>query len=103
MRVENLRNIAIIAHVDHGKTTIVDKLLRATDAFRANQQVEDRVLDSNDQERERGITILAKNCSIEYACSRWPTGRFCSSMPSRVPCPRRASYCAMQSTPALPS
>ena len=66
MRVENLRNIAIIAHVDHGKTTMVDKLLRATDAFRANQQVEDRVLDSNDQERERGITILAKNISIEY-------------------------------------
>ena len=61
MRVDNLRNIAIIAHVDHGKTTMVDKLLRATDAFRANQQVEDRVLDSNDQERERGITILAKN------------------------------------------
>ncbi len=66
MRAENLRNIAIIAHVDHGKTTLVDKLLRATDAFRANQQVEDRVLDSNDQERERGITILAKNISIEY-------------------------------------
>ena len=66
MRQENLRNIAIIAHVDHGKTTLVDKLLRATDAFRANQQVEERVLDSNDQERERGITILAKNISIEY-------------------------------------
>ena len=66
MRVDNLRNIAIIAHVDHGKTTMVDKLLRATDAFRANQQVEDRVLDSNDQERERGITLLAKNISIEY-------------------------------------
>ena len=66
MRVDNLRNIAIIAHVDHGKTTMVDKLLRATDAFRANQQFEDRVLDSNDQERERGITILAKNISIEY-------------------------------------
>lgn len=66
MRVDNLRNIAIIAHVDHGKTTLVDKLLRATDAFRANQQVEERVLDSNDQERERGITILAKNISIEY-------------------------------------
>ena len=66
MRVDNLRNIAIIAHVDHGKTTLCDKLLRATDAFRANQQVEDRVLDSNDQERERGITILAKNISIDY-------------------------------------
>ena len=66
MRQEHLRNIAIIAHVDHGKTTIVDKLLRATDAFRENQQVEDRVLDSNDQERVRGITILAKNISIEY-------------------------------------
>ena len=61
MRVENLRNIAIIAHVDHGKTTIVDKLLRATDAFRANQQVEDRVLELTNQERERGITILAKH------------------------------------------
>ena len=66
MRVDNLRNIAIIAHVDHGKTTLCDKLLRATDAFRANQQVQDRVLDSNDQERERGITILAKNISIDY-------------------------------------
>ena len=66
MRQEHIRNIAIIAHVDHGKTTMVDKLLRATDAFRANQQVEERVLDSNDQERERGITILAKNISIEY-------------------------------------
>ena len=66
MRVEHLRDIAIIAHVDHGKTTLVDKLLRATDAFRANQQVQERVLDSNDQERERGITILAKNISIEY-------------------------------------
>ena len=66
MRVENLRDIAIIAHVDHGKTTLVDKLLRAAGAFRANQQVEERVLDSNDQERERGITLLAKNISIEY-------------------------------------
>ena len=63
---ENIRNIAIIAHVDHGKTTLVDKLLKATDAFRANQQVQDRILDSNDQERERGITILSKNISIEY-------------------------------------
>ena len=66
MKQENIRNVAIIAHVDHGKTTLVDKLLRATDAFRENQKVEERVLDSNDQERERGITILAKNISIEY-------------------------------------
>ena len=66
MRQENIRNIAIIAHVDHGKTTLVDELLKASGAFRANQQVEERVLDSNDQERERGITILAKNISIEY-------------------------------------
>ena len=66
MLQENIRNIAIIAHVDHGKTTLVDKLLREAGAFRENQQVEERVLDSNDQERERGITILAKNISIEY-------------------------------------
>ena len=66
MRVDNLRDIAIIAHVDHGKTTLCDKLLRAAGAFRANQEVQDRVLDSNDQERERGITILAKNISIDY-------------------------------------
>ena len=66
MRQEHLRNVAILAHVDHGKTTLCDKLLRATDAFRANQEVQERILDSNDQERERGITILAKNISIEY-------------------------------------
>ncbi len=66
MRQDNIRNIAIIAHVDHGKTTLVDQMLKATDAFRENQQVQERVLDSNDQERERGITILAKNISIEY-------------------------------------
>lgn len=66
MRVEDLRDIAIIAHVDHGKTTLCDKLLRAAGAFRANQEVQERVLDSNDQERERGITILAKNISIDY-------------------------------------
>lgn len=66
MLQENIRNVAIIAHVDHGKTTLVDKLLRASGAFRENQTVEERVLDSNDQERERGITILAKNIAIEY-------------------------------------
>ena len=61
---ENIRNIAIIAHVDHGKTTMVDQLLKQAGVFRENQQVAERVLDSNDQERERGITILSKNISI---------------------------------------
>ncbi len=62
----DIRNIAIIAHVDHGKTTLVDGMLRQTNVFRANQEMTERVLDSNDLERERGITILAKNTSIVY-------------------------------------
>ncbi len=65
-----IRNIAIIAHVDHGKTTLVDCLLRQSGAFAAHERVAERVMDSNDIERERGITILAKNCAIEYGGTR---------------------------------
>ena len=66
---EDLRNVAIVAHVDHGKTTLVDALLWQSGAFRANQDVAERVLDSNDLEREKGITILAKNTAIKYGVS----------------------------------
>ena len=64
--MRQLRNIAIIAHVDHGKTTLVDKLLQQSGTFRQNQSVAERVMDSNDLEKERGITILAKNCAVDY-------------------------------------
>lgn len=66
MKREDIRNIAIIAHVDHGKTTLVDELLKQSGVFRANQEVQERVMDSNDIERERGITILSKNTAISY-------------------------------------
>ncbi|HST07076.1 MAG TPA: GTP-binding protein, partial [Gemmatimonadaceae bacterium] len=66
MAKQEIRNVAIIAHVDHGKTTLVDKMLRQAGAFRENQVVMERVMDSNPLERERGITILAKNTSIVY-------------------------------------
>jgi len=64
--LEGLRNVAIVAHVDHGKTTLVDALLQESNVFRDNEEVQERVMDSNDQERERGITILAKNAAIDY-------------------------------------
>ena len=102
-----IRNIAIIAHVDHGKTTMVDCLLRSAGTFRANQQVAERVMDSNDLERERGITILSKNCAVEYegthinimltsavklnASSPWSTACCSSSTPLKARCRRRAS------------
>src|SRR4030065_1172856 len=66
MKREDLRNIALIAHVDHGKTTIIDGLLRQSGIFRLNEQVQERVMDNIDLERERGITIVAKNTAIEY-------------------------------------
>src|SRR5947199_2846965 len=66
MANNGIRNIAIIAHVDHGKTTLVDAMLRQSGIFRANEEVMERVLDSNDLERERGITIIAKTTGIRY-------------------------------------
>ena len=66
MKREDVRNIAIIAHVDHGKTTLVDELLKQSGVFRTGQVVEDRIMDSNDIERERGITILSKNTAVYY-------------------------------------
>ena len=70
-KATDIRNIAIIAHVDHGKTTLVDAMLKQSKVFRDNQVVDERVMDSNDLERERGITILSKNTAVRYRVSAW--------------------------------
>src|SRR5690349_7024110 len=91
-----IRNIAIIAHVDHGKTTLVDAMLRQSGIFRINQEVVERVMDSNDLERERGITILAKNTALFYKDTRINI--------VDTPCPRRATFCRKRCRPScLPS
>jgi GTP-binding protein len=116
----DLRNVAIVAHVDHGKTTLVDAMLKQAGAFHERAHVADRVMDSMDLEREKGITILAKNTAVNYlstsgektviniidtpghadfggevnAVSRWSTASSCSSTPPRARCPRHVSCCA---------
>ena len=70
MQNEHLRNVAIIAHVDHGKTTLVDEMLKQGGVYRENQETVERVMDSGDLERERGITILAKNTAIRYGVTQ---------------------------------
>ena len=121
---EDLRNVAIVAHVDHGKTTLVDQMLWQSGAFRANQDVAERVMDSMDLEREKGITILAKNTSVSLrrredqhhrharatptsaarwsAACRWSTACCSSSTRPRARCRRRGSCCARRSRPNLP-
>ena len=109
MQNETLRNIAIIAHVDHGKTTLVDEMLKQGGIYRENQATVERVMDSNDLERERGITILAKNTAVHYKDTKinivdtpghadfggeverilkWSTASSCWWTPPRDPCPR---------------
>ena len=79
---EDVRNVAIIAHVDHGKTTLVDQLLKQSGVFRANQEVQERVMDSNDIERERGITILSKNTAVHYKGTKINTMNSAKKIPS---------------------
>ena len=120
-RRDDIRNVAIIAHVDHGKTTLVDAMLRQSGQFRATQLQGERILDSNDLERERGITILAKNIAIQYGETKiniidtpghadfggevertlqMADGASCWSMPSKGRC-RRPSSCSARRSPAI--
>lgn len=110
----DLRNIAIIAHVDHGKTTLVDAMLKQSGIFRANEHVEERVMDSNALERERGITILAKNTAVMHkdtkinildtpamlisavklnACLLWSMAYYCWLMLMKGLCRRLSMFC----------
>ena len=114
-RRDDIRNVAIIAHVDHGKTTLVDAMLRQSGQFRASQLQGERILDSNDLERERGITILAKNIAINFGSTKiniidtpghadfggevertlqMADGALSWSTPSKARCPRPSSCCA---------
>ena len=116
---EDLRNVAIIAHVDHGKTTLVDGLLKQGGIYRENQETVTRVMDSGDLEKERGITILAKNTAVHYKdikiniidtpghadfggeverILKMVNGVILWSMLPRDPCPKRASFCKRHSS-----
>ena len=101
-KATDIRNIAIIAHVDHGKTTLVDAMLKQSKVFRDNQVVDERVMDSNDLERERGITILSKNTAVRYRVSVWQQPKF-SVLPLATrwtPAQLRPASCTRH--PALP-
>ena len=94
----SLRNVAIIAHVDHGKTTLVDQLFRQSGTFRDNQRVEERAMDSNDLEKERGITILAKCTSVEWEHRARPRASTSSTPPATPTSAARSSASSSWST-----